>query len=432
MGRYIFRWSPARIVATAFFSVSFAGSILLYLPVSHMPGVEITYLDALYTAVSAMCVTGLSIVDTAKVFNSFGQIVLAVLIQIGGLGVSTMGAGVLLALGKKMGMKERSLIHDTMKLDSYAGVVQFLRTLFATTLIIEFIGAILGYCVFRKHYEPLEAFGLSLFHSISSFNNAGLTILSTDRSMAMYAEDPFMLILTLLLVFMGGLGFIVIRECWIKHFVWRKLSMHSRVSLFMAVLLLFGGAVLLKATNDISWLVAFFSSQSARSAGYEVFPFEEWSPAGLLVMLILMFIGTSTGSTGGGVRTSTIFALALGIRRVATNARAEAFHYSMSPVVFRKAAVVVLFAISDIIISTFILLVISPGLTLAEAFTEMLSAFTTVGLSLGTTASLNEWGKSLSILVMLTGRIGPITVATAWHFHDETRARYPEGNITVG
>ena len=349
MGRYIFRWSPARIVATAFFSVSFAGSILLYLPVSHMPGVEITYLDALYTAVSAMCVTGLSIVDTAKVFNSFGQIVLAVLIQIGGLGVSTMGAGVLLALGKKMGMKERSLIHDTMKLDSYAGVVQFLRTLFATTLIIEFIGAILGYCVFRKHYEPLEAFGLSLFHSISSFNNAGLTILSTDRSMAMYAEDPFMLILTLLLVFMGGLGFIVIRECWIKHFVWRKLSMHSRVSLFMAVLLLFGGAVLLKATNDISWLVAFFSIQSARSAGYEVFPFEEWSPAGLLVMLILMFIGTSTGSTGGGVRTSTIFALALGIRRVATNARAEAFHYSMSPIVFRKAAVVVLFAISDII-----------------------------------------------------------------------------------
>lgn len=432
MGRYIFRWSPARIVATAFFSASFAGSILLYLPVSHMPGVEITYLDALYTAVSAMCVTGLSIVDTAKVFNSFGQIVLAVLIQIGGLGVSTMGAGVLLALGKKMGMKERSLIHDTMKLDSYSGVVQFLRTLFATTLIIEFIGAILGYWVFRKHYEPLEAFGLSLFHSISSFNNAGLTILSTDRSMAMYAEDPFMLILTLLLVFMGGLGFIVIRECWIKHFVWRKLSMHSRVSLFMAVLLLFGGAVLLKATNDISWLVAFFSSQSARSAGYEVFPFEEWSPAGLLIMLILMFIGTSTGSTGGGVRTSTIFALVLGIRRVATNARAEAFHYSMSPVVFRKAAVVVLFAISDIIISTFILLVISPGLTLAEAFTEMLSAFTTVGLSLGTTASLNEWGKSLSILVMLTGRIGPITVATAWHFHDETRARYPEGNITVG
>ena len=432
MGRYIFRWSPARIVATAFFSVSFIGSILLYLPMSHMPGMEITYLDAVYTAVSALCVTGLSIVDTATVFNSFGQIVLAVLIQIGGLGVSTMGAGVLLALGKKMGMKERSLIHDTMKLDSYSGVVQFLRTLFATTLIIEFIGAILGYCVFRKHYEPLEAFGLSLFHSISSFNNAGLTILSTDRSMAMYAEDPFMLILTLLLVFMGGLGFIVIRECWIKHFVWRKLSMHSRVSLFMAVLLLFGGAVLLKATNDISWLVAFFSSQSARSAGYEVFPFEEWSPAGLLVMLILMFIGTSTGSTGGGVRTSTIFALVLGIRRVATNARAEAFHYSMSPIVFRKAAVVVLFAISDIIISTFILLAISPGLTLAEAFTEMLSAFTTVGLSLGTTASLNEWGKSLSILVMLTGRIGPITVATAWHFHDETRARYPEGNITVG
>ena len=145
MGRYIFRWSPARIVATAFFSVSFIGSILLYLPMSHMPGMEITYLDAVYTAVSALCVTGLSIVDTATVFNSFGQIVLAVLIQIGGLGVSTMGAGVLLALGKKMGMKERSLIHDTMKLDSYSGVVQFLRTLFATTLIIEFIGAILGY-----------------------------------------------------------------------------------------------------------------------------------------------------------------------------------------------------------------------------------------------------------------------------------------------
>ncbi len=432
MNRNMLRWSPARIIATAFSIVSFTGSILLYLPISHMPGVQITYLDALYTAVSAMCVTGLSIVDTAEAFNSFGQIILAVLIQIGGLGVSTIGAGVLLVLGKKVGMKERSLIHDTMNLDSYAGVVRFLKTLFATTVIIELIGAALSYSVFRRDYEPLEAFGLSLFHAISSFNNAGLTILSADRSMATYADDPFMLLVTLALIFIGGLGFIVIRECWIKKFKWNKLTMHSRVSLFMSALLLVGGAVLLKMTNDVSWVVAFFSSQSARSAGFEVFPFESWSPAGLLIMLVLMFIGTSTGSTGGGVRTSTIFALALGIRRVSMNKRAEAFNYSLPPYIFRKASVVVFFAITDIIVSTFILLLISPGLTLAEAFTEMFSAFTTVGLSLGTTSSLNEWGKLLSILVMLTGRIGPITVATAWHYHEETRARYPNGNITVG
>lgn len=432
MRRHMFRWSPARIITGAFGSISFIGSILLYLPWGHMPGQSITYVDALYTAVSALCVTGLSIVDTAAVFNPFGQAILAVLIQVGGLGVSTMGAGVLLMLGRKVGIRQRNLIHDTMNLDSYSGVVRFLRTLFATTVFIEIIGAFLGYFVFRRDYEMMESIGLSIFHSISSFNNAGLTILTKERSMEMYAEDPFMLILTTALVFVGGLGFIVIRECWVNRFRWRKLSMHSRVSIFMAVFLLIGGAVLLKLTNPISWLVAFFSSQSARSVGYMVYPFESWSPAGLLVMLVLMFIGTSTGSTGGGVKTSTVFALVLGVRRVTTNARAEAFHYSLPPLAFRKAAVVVVLAIADIVISTFILLLVCPELSLAEAFTEMMSAFTTVGLSLGTTASLNEWGKLISILVMLTGRMGPMTIATAWYFYEETRARYPEGNVTVG
>lgn len=432
MRRYIFRWSPARIIASAFGVFGVIGSILLYLPISHMPDQEITYLDALYTAVSAMCVTGLSIVDTAEVFNSFGQTILALLIQIGGLGVSTMGAGLLLMFGRKVGIKERTLIHDTMNLGSYAGIVQLLRTLFAMTISIEIIGAILSYFVFRRDYEPMEALGLGIFHSISSFNNAGLTILSVDRSMEMYADDPFMLILTTVLVFTGGLGFIVIRECWVKRFHWENLSMHSRASLFVSIFLLIGGTILLKLTNDISWLVAFFSSQSARSAGYAVYPFDAWSPAGLLVMLILMFIGASVGSTGGGVKTSTIFVLVLGVWSAATHSRAEAFHYSLPPLVFRRAAVVVILAMTDVIVSTFILLIACPNLTLAEAFTEMLSAFTTVGLSLGTTGSLNEWGKLISIIVMLTGRIGPMTVAMAWYFPDTTKARYPEGNITVG
>lgn len=188
MRRHMFRWSPARIIAGAFGSISFIGSILLYLPWGHMPGQSITYVDALYTAVSALCVTGLSIVDTAAVFNPFGQVILAVLIQVGGLGVSTMGAGVLLMLGRKVGIRQRNLIHDTMNLDSYSGVVRFLRTLFATTVFIEIIGAFLGYFVFRRDYEMMESIGLSIFHSISSFNNAGLTILTKERSMEMYAE----------------------------------------------------------------------------------------------------------------------------------------------------------------------------------------------------------------------------------------------------
>ena len=190
--------------------------------------------------------------------------------------------------------------------------------------------------------------------------------------------------------------------------------------------------VLLKLTDNVPWVVAFFSSQVARSAGYEVYPFESWSPAGMLLIMVLMFIGTSSGSTGGGVKTGTIFALALGVRRVATNSHAEAFHYSLPPLAFRKASVIVIMAVADVVISTFILLLVCPELSLAEAFTEMVSAFTTVGLSLGTTSSLNEWGKLISIIVMLTGRIGPMTIANVWYFRNETRARYPEGNITVG
>lgn len=432
MKRKRIRWTPARLLASAFAVLSLLGSILLYLPISHAPGKEITYLDALYTAVSALCVTGLSIVDLSTVFNSFGHCVIAVLIQIGGIGVSAIGAGFLLMLGKKVGMRERSLIHDTMNLNSYAGVVQFIRRLFFVTIFIECIGAVMAFFDFSKDYETLPAVGFSIFHAISAFNNAGLSIMSQDRNMTMYADDPYMLILTMGMVFLGGLGFIVINECWIEKFHWHKLSMHSRVSLFMAVLLFVVGGVLLKFTDNVSWVVAFFSSQVARSAGYEVYPFESWSPAGMLLIMVLMFIGTSSGSTGGGVKTGTIFALALGVRRVATNSHAEAFHYSLPPLAFRKASVIVIMAVADVVISTFILLLVCPELSLAEAFTEMVSAFTTVGLSLGTTSSLNEWGKLISIIVMLTGRIGPMTIANVWYFRNETRARYPEGNITVG
>lgn len=432
MNRKKFRWTPARLLASAFAFLSVVGSLLLYLPLSHAPGRTITYVDALYTAVSALCVTGLSVVDLSTTFNSFGHLVIAVLIQIGGIGVSAIGAGFLLMLGKKVGMRERSLIHDTMNLNSYAGVVKFIHTLFFTTILIECVGAILAFFVFSKHYDTLSAMGLSVFHSISSFNNAGLSIMSQDRNMSMYADDPYMLILTMGMVFLGGLGFVVIHECWTEKFHWHRLSMHSRVSLFMAGALLLGGGLFLKLTDNVSWVVALFSSQAARSAGYEVYPFECWSPAGMLLIMLLMFIGTSSGSTGGGVKTSTVFTLILGVKQVATNGRAEAFHYSLPPLAFRKSAVIVIMAVADVIFSTFVLLLVCPELSLAEGFTEICSAFTTVGLSLGTTASLNDWGKLISIIVMLTGRIGPMTIANAWYFRSEARAHYPEGNIMVG
>jgi trk system potassium uptake protein TrkH len=427
-----FRLTPAHIVAGGFALTILLGSFLLSCSVSLRPGVSLSYIDALYMATSAVCVTGLGVVDAGSTFSPLGEAILAFLIQVGGLGVTTVGAGVMLAMGEKVSFRGRSIVQSSLSLRSYGGVIRFLRTLFLFTFVIEGTGAFLAFLDFRQFYPFWDAVGVSIFHSIASFNNAGFDILGTGRSLYAFTDDVSMNILTMMLVFLGGIGFLTMNEIVEKKWHIKSMSLHTLVAVSTGLMLLAGGAVFLKGTESFSWLTAFFYSMSARTAGFATVPLDQFSGAGLMVMLFLMFIGASPGSTGGGIKTTTFFVLVMGIRRAATNQQEEMFHYSVPAGAFRKASVVCLMAMMVIFTSTFILLCLEPHLDFMDALFEMTSAFATVGLSTGVTGTLSTAGKLLSIAVMYIGRLGPLTVATLWYFKDDDRARFPEGYLSIG
>lgn len=432
MKRLFRRLSPARILALGFAGLILLGSLLLSLPCCVRPGVQVSYLDILYTAVSAVCVTGLVVVDVADTFTALGQWLVGLLIQIGGLGVATVGAGVILMMGKKVSQQERTLIREAMNLDSGKGVIRFIKSVFFTTLIFEGLGTALSYPVFARNYPPLRALGVSLFHAVASFNNAGFDILGSMQNLIPYRDDMLLNLVTCLLIFFGGIGFLVIREMLEKRLRWRRFSMHTKVVLSVSLTLTAAGALLLWLTEDMSFLSALFHSVSARTAGFSTVPLGTFSNAGLLVMMLLMVIGASPGSTGGGVKTSTFFALLAGIRASATNTSEKAFHYALPREAFRKAAVIMLLALGAIGGSAFLMAAMEPELPLRDILFEMASAFGTVGLSTGITPRLSPGSKMLSMGMMFIGRLGPMTIASLWYFSRGERIHYPEGNIAIG
>ena len=430
--------SPARLIALGFISVILLGSALLMLPWSINEGVEINYIDALYTSTSAVCVTGLIAVDVGTAFTPLGQFFIAALIQIGGLGVTTIGAFIILAMGKKINIRGRNLIREASNLGSGKGIVRFIRSVFLTTITIELIGAALSFIVFVKDYPPHEALGISLFHSIAAFNNAGFDNLGlsgdvySNVSLIPYQDNLLLNFSTCGLIFFGGIGFLVIRDVIDKRGNWKKLSMHSKVVLSMSLGLIVIGTLLIKLTEDVSWLGAFFYSISVRTAGFSTYNLGAFSNAGLLVLTVLMFIGASPGSTGGGVKTSTICVLFQGIKSAATNKSEKAFRYSLPQGAFKKAAVITLIALCTIITGTLLMVIMEPKLRLIDALFEVTSAVGTVGFSTGITSNLSIGSKILSIILMYIGRLGPLTIASLWHFNKLERVEYPEGNITVG
>ncbi len=438
MLKNLWKQSPARIIAFGFAAVILIGSGLLMLPCSIREGQTIRYIDALYTATSAVCVTGLLAIDTGTAFSPFGQFLIAALIQIGGLGVTSIGAGVMLAIGKRIDLKGRNLIREAGNLDSGKGAVRFVRSVLLTTLVIELIGAALSFPVFLRDYPPLTALGHSLFHAVAAFNNSGFDNLGlsgdilNNINLIPYQKDVLLNMTTCFLIIFGGIGFLVIREMLEKKWRWKKYSFHAKVVLTTTAALLVTGTVLIKLTEEITWMGAFFHSVSTRTAGFSTYPLGEFSDAGLLVMTVLMFIGASPGSTGGGIKTTTFFVLLKSIESSATNKREKAFHYALPKDAFRKAAVITLLALGVVLVSTFLLMVMDPQVRLMDALFEMVSAFATVGLSTGITPGLSTGSKLLSILVMYIGRLGPLTVASLWYFTNGERVNYPEGDIAIG
>ncbi len=424
--------TPPRVIALGFILTIFIGSGLLMLPVCVRPGVALRYIDALYTATSAVCVTGLIAVDAADTFTGLGQAVLGLLIQVGGLGVTTVGAGIILATGKRMDLRSRTIFREAVNLDSSKGIVGLVREILLTTLIAEGVGALLCLPSFLRGNTVWHAVGISLFHAVASFNNAGFDILGGGTNLIPYRDDVALNLVTCGLVFLGGIGFLVLRELRQKRLRWKLLSMHAKVVLSVSAVLTFGGMLLLKLTENLSWLGALFHSVSARTAGFSTYPLSGFTQPGLILMLFLMLVGASPGSTGGGIKTTTLFVLLTGVRAAATNRSEKAFRYAVPRTAFRKAAVILLLALGIVLVSTYLLTVLEPSLSLRDALFEMTSAFATVGLSTGITGGLGNGAKLLSVVVMYIGRLGPLTVATLWYFSRGERVRLPEGDIAVG
>lgn len=429
--------STTQIIMLSFLGAILLGSALLVLPFSSKSGESVDYIDALFTAVSATCVTGLVTLPTVATWSVFGQIVILILIQIGGLGVITITAGLMVAIHRKMGLKDSQLLSDALNVSTLSGLAEFVKKMLLGTFIIEGVGALLYMIVFIPDFGA-KGIWISIFNSVSAFCNAGIDIVA-ENSLCNYATNPLVNIVTCLLIILGGLGYVVwwdiIRVLKdVKRTKFRcvfKLTLHSKIVLVstFALILIGGVSILAFEYNNPLTLknynffdkmqIAFFQSITTRTAGFATLPQENLTNASAIICLILMFIGGSPVGTAGGIKTVTIVVLfATTIATVRGKNEVTLFQRNLSKQVTRKAVAVAFSSFIIVALST-ILLSLSTDAPALDVVFETVSATATVGLSRNLTSSLNVWGKLILSATMYFGRIGPISLATSFNLKKE-------------
>ena len=426
------RQPPGRLIVVGFALVIFLGTGLLLLPISVRDDATVSFIDALFTSTSAVCVTGLIAIDVADHFTVFGQAVVAALIQVGGLGVTSIGVGLILAAGKKVGMRSRVLVKEALNVDGAKGMVRLVKSVLLLTLGFELVGAALSFIVFSQDFPLPKALGVSVFHSIAAFNNSGFDILGGLRNLIPYQSDVLLNLTTCGLIIFGGIGFLVILDVWSKKFRFKKFTFHTKVVVTTTGVLLLLGTLLLKATEDITWLGAFFHSVSARTAGFSTYAIGDFTDAGLFVLTLLMFIGASPGSTGGGIKTTTFFVLMQEVRSLFTKRHISAFRRSIPMEALAKAFLITMLSLLLVCACTFFLCILEPEYTFLQLLFEEVSAFGTVGLSTGITPALGWVAKLVLIITMFAGRVGTFTLLSIWIERPAPTARYTEESLTIG
>ena len=439
---------PAHYLLIGFAGAILMGAILLWLPVS-TNGTPISFVDALFTSTSAVCVTGLIVVDTGTKFTLFGQIVILTLIQMGGLGIMTFSVFFMILLGKRISFKGRVAIHDSFSHSPFKNFSGMLRAIFILTFGIEALGALgLTFC-FARDFPLKQAVYSAVFHSISAFCNAGFSLF--PDSLVRYQNSIPVNIIFMLLIVLGGLGFLVLIDLPALFDKRRKLSLHTKVVLITTILLIFGGALFIFFTEyadqlaPLPWkgkiLASFFQSVTPRTAGFNTLDYAKLTNATLFFTLFLMFVGASPGSCGGGIKTSTFSVLLMLIwRRIHGHRRVSVLQRTLPQEVTDRVIVISFLALVTVFVATMILL-ISEGwgvptgrerLHLINILFEVTSAFGTVGLSTGITASLSAFAKVVLVGVMYLGRVGPATAAFAMRPQEEEHFQYAEEHTMVG
>lgn len=424
-------FSTTQIILLSFLITILVGSVLLALPVSSASGEPVSYLDALFTATTSTCVTGLVTLPSATTWSLFGQIVILILIQIGGLGVITIVSGIMMLLNRKLGVRDRLLIQDAFNLNTMSGLKKFVGKVFLGSFIIEGLGALIYMTVLVPEFGARGIF-MSVFNSISAFCNAGIDIIG-ENSLCNYATNPIINTVTSALIILGGLGYIVwwdiIRTTHDRGFNPRKvlkhLTLHSKIAITATFVLIFAGGVLIFALEysnpltigDMSLFdkmqVSLFQSVTTRTAGFASVPQENLTNATAMVSIFLMMIGGSPVGTAGGIKTVT-FAVLLcsAVATVKNKAHATLFGRSVSDESIRKALAVAFIFIIICLTST-VLLLATQDAPLIDIIYETVSATATVGLSRNFTSTMDAFGKIIIIVTMYLGRVGPISLAVA-------------------
>ncbi|MCT2535219.1 TrkH family potassium uptake protein [Aquibacillus koreensis] len=433
------RLSPPQFLLVIFITCIIIGTVLLKLPIATTEGIGL--LQALFTATSAMTVTGLAVVDTGTAFTIFGQLVILALIQVGGLGIMTFAVFIFLMVGRKIGFKERFIVSQALNQTSVGGIILLAKRLFIFSIIVEGI----AFVALSFRWVPVhgikEGLYASLFHSISSFNNAGFSI--WQNGLIDYVGDPVINIVITMLFIIGGLGFTVIFDLWHKK-DFHSLSVHTKLMLIGTFVINVLASIIIfileydnpntigNLSNSDKLLASYFQAVSPRTAGFNTVDIASMDESTLFFIVLLMFIGAGSASTGGGIKLTTFLALLFAVFAFIKN--------NQEIVIFRRAIVystivrslaITMISLGFVFLGIFILN-ITEDASFIEIVFETVSAFGTVGLSMGLTYELTPIGQIIIIMIMFIGKVGPLTLAFSFAHTTESKIRYPKEDLLTG
>ena len=443
-----FSLSTTQIIMLSFLVAILAGSLLLSLPISSASGIAVPYLDALFTATTATCVTGLVTLPTVTTWSVFGQSIILLLIQVGGLGVITIMSALMILLHKRMGIGDRLLLQDAFNLNSLSGIVRFVKRVLLGTFLVEGIGALFYMIVFVPEFG-LRGIWISVFTSISAFCNAGIDIIA-ENSLCNYATNPIINTVTALLIILSGIGYLVWWDVMglaaNKRKGFRNLTLHSKIAITTTLILIFGGGILIflfeynnpLTIGNLSLFdkiqVSLFQSVTTRTAGFATIPQQDLTNASSILCLLLMFIGGSPVGTAGGIKTVTIAVLVVSaLATIQNKQEVSLFNRNISRQAVNKAVAVTMMSFAIMFTSTILLSAVSDADAL-DVLYETVSATATVGLTRDLTPYLNTAGKIIIIVTMYLGRVGPISLALALNSGKKHQniIKNPTEEISVG
>ncbi|MCX7781337.1 MAG: TrkH family potassium uptake protein [Negativicutes bacterium] len=437
------RLTPYQVLVLGFALLIAVGTALLMLPASSRSGQPPPFIDALFTATSAVCVTGLIVVDTGTYWSLFGQLVIIALIQAGGLGIMTLTTLAALIMGKKIRLRERLVMQEALNMVTLSGVVRLTQSIIKATILLEAIGGtILALRWLPEH--GMRALYLGYWHAVSSFCNAGFDLFGEYRSLTGYVEDITVNLTVSFLIIFGGLGFGVIFDVW-NNRRFENLCLHSKAVIISTGILVICGMTVIYAMEadnpatlgGLSWsgklLASYFQSVTPRTAGYNTVDMSQLEDATLFFIIILMFIGASPASTGGGIKTTTAAILVMAIWALVTGREDANLFLRRIPKHLVYKAFSIAFISAALVIFVTMMLSLSERLPFIRILFEVTSAFGTVGLSTGITPGLSVSSKYWLIVTMFAGRVGPVTLALAIALRKRRGdIQYPEGQIVIG